>query len=74
MDSEHFEFHVMAVGVFILMFFSLFLVFVLFIIEDKEPEEGEEPLEQGCFIDAIVRFCFKKLKPKKSRRNGYSSI
>ena len=77
MDSGRYEFRLAAVGVFLFMFFSLFVLFVLIVIANRSgnaTEEDEEAMEHESFIDTSVRSEMKKLSPKKSRRDGYSSI
>ena len=76
MDSGRYEFRLAAVGVFLFMFISLFVLFVLIVIANRsgnETEEDEEAMEHESFINASVR-SEKKLSPKKSRRDGYTSI
>ena len=76
MDSGRYEFRLATVGVFLLMFFSLFVIFACLCYINKYgnyTEEDEEDMEHESLINVSVR-SEKKLSPKKSRRDDYISI
>ena len=57
-----------------MVFFVLFVYLLIANRSGNEAEEDEEAMERESFLDTSVRSGIKKVSPKKSKIEGYSSI